>query len=261
MPEVDETAGGSTPLETDGLMMTFSDRSVDVAAAPAEGDRADETPENDLPAEATPTAGTSADDGSATADGDAVADPVEPEPVYEVDPVLGGSVERARAALAEITPVETIGELVATLAQGEHVVSLQFANLVRGYPGWLWTATLSRIDETEDVNVLEVELLPGEGAVLAPDWVPWSVRLADYTSAQEAAESESDDEDEDDLVDDEFDETEVLDADVEDSDDDDEDDDDSEDDDSDDEDSDDEDSDDDDDPDDFDPSDEDERDR
>ncbi|OOB92114.1 hypothetical protein B0T42_02240 [Rathayibacter sp. VKM Ac-2630] len=154
--------------------------------------------------------------------------------MYELDSVLAASEERAREALADVAPPDTIGPLVATLAQGEHVVSLQFANLMRGYPGWLWTATLSRIDETEDVNVLEVELLPGEGAVLAPDWVPWTDRLADYRAAQDAAGEESDDSDEDDDEDDpdedapdsedEFDDQVVLDDDDESDDDEDDDD-------------------------------------
>lgn len=124
-----------------------------------------------------------------------------PELVFEADPVLAAALDVARTSLAEIAPAGTIGELVTTLVQGEHIVSLQFANLMRGYPGWLWTATLSRIDETEDVTVLEVELLPGEGAVLAPDWVPWTVRLADYHAAQDTLGEEVEDADDDDLDD------------------------------------------------------------
>ncbi|AZZ54101.1 DUF3027 domain-containing protein [Rathayibacter festucae DSM 15932] len=146
--------------------------------------------------------------------------------MYELDAVLAASEDRAREALLDITTADTIGDLVATLAQGEHVVSLQFTNLMRGYPGWLWTATLSRIDESEDVNVLEVELLPGEGSVLAPDWVPWSVRLADYRAAQDASgerdETEDDEYDDDTVVDGdaaEADEDEILDDDEADDDD------------------------------------------
>ncbi|PPF20894.1 DUF3027 domain-containing protein [Rathayibacter sp. AY1A7] len=142
-----------------------------------------------------------ADDDASPGEADEATGDEAPEPVYEADTVLAGSLDVARAALAEIAPEGTIGELVTTLAQGEHVVSLQFANLMRGYPGWLWTATLSRIDETEDVNVLEVELLPGEGAVLAPDWVPWSVRLADYQTAQDALGEEVENADDDELED------------------------------------------------------------
>ncbi|QHC59625.1 DUF3027 domain-containing protein [Rathayibacter sp. VKM Ac-2760] len=140
------------------------------------------------------------------------AEDAAPEPVYELDPVLAAAEDRAREALVDITQADTIGELVATIAQGPHVVSLQFANLMRGYPGWLWTATLSRIDESEDVNVLEVELLPGEGSVLAPDWVPWSVRLADYRAAQDAAGER------DETEDDEYDDDTVVDADESDGD-------------------------------------------
>ncbi|MCJ1695214.1 DUF3027 domain-containing protein [Rathayibacter caricis] len=174
--------------------------------------RAESDAESGLPAAVDESDVESATGGSES-EADVVVDGSEPgnedvledetvEPVYELDAVLVASEERAREALADVAPPGTIGPLVATLAQGEHVVSLQFANLMRGYPGWLWTATLSRIDETEEVNVLEVELLPGEGAVLAPDWVPWTDRLADYRAAQDAAGEESDDSDEDDTDDD-----------------------------------------------------------
>jgi hypothetical protein len=65
-----------------------------------------------------------------------------------------------------------------------------------GHSWWLWT-------------VLETELMPGEGALLAPDWVPWSQRLEEYRAAQaaagepdETASLEGDDEDDDDPLDD-----------------------------------------------------------
>ena len=58
--------------------------------------------------------------------------------------------------------------------------------------------------------MLETELMPGESALLAPDWVPWSDRLAEYRAAQEAAglaaaesEDEPADDDDDDDDDDE----------------------------------------------------------
>ena len=104
----------------------------------------------------------------------------------------------ARAALLEITPASTVGELVDTTDEGDGVVSLQFGNRMPGYPGWRWTVSVTRVDGA-DPTVLEVELLPGEGSLLAPDWVPWSERLADYKAAQEAAATaEADDEDFDD---------------------------------------------------------------
>ena len=52
-----------------------------------------------------------------------------------------------------------------------------------GYPGWHWTVSVAELPD-EEPTVLEAELLPGDGALLAPDWVPWSERLEDYEDAQ-----------------------------------------------------------------------------
>jgi hypothetical protein len=125
------------------------------------------------------------------------------EPV--TDEVLLGSVDFARAALVGIAPAGTVGELVGSEAHEDHVLSMFFASTLPGYPDWRWTVTLARVDEESEPNVLEVELLPGETSLVAPDWVPWSERLAEYQLAQElaaATAAETDDED-DDLDDDE----------------------------------------------------------
>lgn len=131
-----------------------------------------------------------------------------PEPVESaVDEVLLGSIDLARAALVGIAPAGTVGELVGSQAEEDHVLSLYFASTLPGYPDWRWTVTLARVDEESDPTVLEVELLPGESSLIAPDWVPWSERLAEYQLAQElaaATAAEGDDEDED--LDDEDDE-------------------------------------------------------
>jgi hypothetical protein len=231
-PENDETTGRGSEAPTEGRV--DSQDGVPASRTPVPvvwSDEIDEEDEDDSDEDSD-----SDSDEDSDSDSDDAGEPVagsaaaaaepEPEPVYELDTVLAGSEDRAREALLDITTADTIGDLVATLAQGEHVVSLQFTNLMRGYPGWLWTATLSRIDESEDVNVLEVELLPGEGSVLAPDWVPWSVRLADYRAAQDASgerdETEDDEYDDDTVVDGdaaEADEDEVLDDDEADDDD------------------------------------------
>jgi hypothetical protein len=70
--------------------------------------------------------------------------------------------------------------------------------------------------------VLEAELLPGEGALLAPEWVPWAVRLAEYQAAQAALAAErgveaedaadADDDSDEDLDDDDLDDVDDLDA-------------------------------------------------
>ena len=46
-----------------------------------------------------------------------------------------------------------------------------------GYVGWRWAITVVQAPGAEDVTVDEVVLLPGDGALLAPPWVPWQERL------------------------------------------------------------------------------------
>jgi len=120
--------------------------------------------------------------------------------------------EVAYAALTEITPVETIGDPAGEVSEGDGVVSVLFECALPGYPGWKWTVSVASLPDAEP-SVLEVELMPGEGALLSPDWVPWSDRLAEYKAAQIAAGEEVDDADDtddesDDDVDDDSEEDE-----------------------------------------------------
>ena len=110
-------------------------------------------------------------------------------------------VEVAKAALLEVTPEATIGAPSGQVEEaGATTVTFQ-ANMA-GYPGWHWTVSVATLDDAEP-SVLEVELMPGNGALLAPDWVPWSERLADYEAAQEALAADSEETDESDDDDDE----------------------------------------------------------
>lgn len=128
----------------------------------------------------------------------------------------------ARDALLEITPAATVGALAGRVDEGDGVVSLQFLSAMPGYPDWRWTVSVAEV-EGEAPTVLEVELMPGSGAVLAPDWVPWSDRLAEYTAAQGESESDDDpdpDPDDDDTDDDSDDDDSDEDAEDDESDDD-----------------------------------------
>ena len=125
------------------------------------------------------------------------------------DPRLIEAHDLALAALREITPEATIGAPAGYTVEEGGVVSLRFATTLSGYPGWFWTVSVARVDEAEP-TVLEAELLPGDGALLAPDWVPWAVRLAEYQAAQAEAEAERAAAGEDDVPADE-DESEALD--------------------------------------------------
>lgn len=130
----------------------------------------------------------------------------------------------ARTALLEVTPESSIGAPVGTVDEGDGVVSVLFANRMPGYPGWRWTVSVAKVGD-EDPTVLEVELMPGDGSLVAPEWVPWSERLAEYRAAQdhesdEESDDDSDDDDEDDDFDDESDDDSDEDADYDDADDD-----------------------------------------
>jgi hypothetical protein len=132
----------------------------------------------------------------------------------------------ARQSLLEITTADTVGALVSRTDEGDGAVSLAFEATQPGYPGWRWTVSIAQLDGAEP-SVLEAELMPGEGALLAPDWVPWSDRLAEYEAAQAllvsegAADDSSDDDasdDDDDDDDDEEDDDDDEDGDDEDDD-------------------------------------------
>jgi hypothetical protein len=164
--------------------------------------RSDETQVADAETEANTAESTAADPGSTAEE----RPPVQPP---AADERLLAAHDLARAALLEITPEPTVGKVVGHVVEGEHVLSLLFECTMSGYPGWRWTVSLARVDADSDPVVLEAELLPGDDALLAPDWVPWSERLAEYQAAQEAAraadagegrasDSDSDDDDDDD---------------------------------------------------------------
>ena len=125
----------------------------------------------------------------------------------------------ARTALVEITPAENVGAYFSEVDEGDGIVSVLFDSAMPGYPDWKWTVSIAQV-EGEQPTVLEAELMPGEGALLSPDWVPWSDRLAEFEAAQESAESNDDDESDDDDEDDDDEDDDDDDTDDDDDDDD-----------------------------------------
>lgn len=108
------------------------------------------------------------------------------------DARLIGAHDLALAALHEITPASTVGPAAGYTVEDDGVVSLRFSNMMEGYPGWFWTVSVAVVDGAQP-TVLEAELLPGQGALLAPEWIPWAVRLAEYQAAQAALAAEAGD--------------------------------------------------------------------
>ncbi|MCU1447254.1 DUF3027 domain-containing protein [Cryobacterium sp.] len=166
-------------------------------------------PFDPTPPQKTPVATAPTEEAATASPADAPSDTAveaDVDEVWEADEVLAGATDQARTALELITPANTIGEPLGYIVEGEHVLSLLFDCLMTGYPGWRWTVSLSRVDGDAEPQVLETELMPGDDALLAPEWVPWSDRLADVKVAEELAAVELVDEDYGDEDDDDSDE-------------------------------------------------------
>jgi hypothetical protein len=124
----------------------------------------------------------------------------------------------ARNALIEATSKSKVGNFIEVIEEGEGLATYLFENNQKGYVGWRWSITIFQLDESSPVTVSELLLMPGPDSLVAPDWVPWSERLADYKALQLELEKqaaldalEGDEESDDDTDDDD------IDIDVEDS--------------------------------------------
>jgi Protein of unknown function (DUF3027) len=96
----------------------------------------------------------------------------------------------ARAAAVDAHGELAVGDFVGVLQENQdQVLTYLFASKVKGYPDWTIGATLF-IDGAE-ATVSEVFFAPGESSLVAPKWVPWSERLADYKALQAALEAEA----------------------------------------------------------------------
>lgn len=91
-----------------------------------------------------------------------------------------GAVDAARAVLLAQVGDAVVGDHLAAevedSAPGARVVTYYFASTQTGYLGWRWAVTLVELDG-EEPTVDELVLLPGEGSIIAPAWVPWRERI------------------------------------------------------------------------------------
>nr|BFE46685.1 hypothetical protein GCM10017745_01120 [Saccharothrix mutabilis subsp. capreolus] len=95
------------------------------------------------------------------------------------DPALvdAAAVSTARAAAQEEAGAEPVGAHVGALAEDEASVTHLFEAEHAGYRGWNWAVTIAFAGPGTPVSVSEVVLLPGNDALVAPDWVPWHERV------------------------------------------------------------------------------------
>ena len=94
-----------------------------------------------------------------------------------VPTALAGAVEQARAAVAEFSGAETVGEHLGVDYEDAYAATHRFGALLPGYQGWQWAVVVAAIPGVDHVTVSEVVLVPGPTALLAPEWVPWDQRV------------------------------------------------------------------------------------
>ncbi|HEX6468794.1 MAG TPA: DUF3027 domain-containing protein [Streptosporangiaceae bacterium] len=94
-----------------------------------------------------------------------------------VDAACAAAVDEARVAADELAAPGKAGAYLGRHAEGDRVVTHFFECLDSAYRGWRWSVTVARAARAKNVTVSEVALLPGDDALLAPQWVPWIERL------------------------------------------------------------------------------------
>ncbi|EXF26064.1 hypothetical protein BG28_00325 [Nesterenkonia sp. AN1] len=111
----------------------------------------------------------------------------------KLDALLAEAVDLAHDALYEIADPEQVGAHLGVTAEGDRLLTHRFAAEKSGYRGWEWFVTVARAPRAKLVTVCEIGLLPGEDALIAPEWVPWLERMNDEErQAHKAEQAEAD---------------------------------------------------------------------
>ncbi len=94
------------------------------------------------------------------------------------DPTLRAAVDLAREAAVEAAGAGSVGEHLGMEMVEDRLATHYFACDTPAYRGWRWAVSLSRVPRSRTVTVCEAGLVPGPGALLSPEWLPYSARLA-----------------------------------------------------------------------------------
>ncbi len=110
----------------------------------------------------------------------------------KVDEILAAAKDMALQGVQEIAPAHAIGLVHHVRAEEERLSTHLFECTLPGYRGWFWFATLSRAPRSRVATICEVGLLPGDDALIAPDWVPWADRVRPEDLQENAVEENAD---------------------------------------------------------------------
>jgi hypothetical protein len=87
------------------------------------------------------------------------------------------AVDDARAALIDEVGADVVGEHLSAGPENDGSVTHHFACTQAGYPGWVWAVTVAAVPGQEAATIDEIVMLPGDDAIIAPEWVPWRDRI------------------------------------------------------------------------------------
>lgn len=93
------------------------------------------------------------------------------------DPVLIGAIDLARAAVVAEVGADFVGEHIGASMDAERIATHLFVCSNPAYLGWNWAVVLVRAARAKVATVNDVVLMPGDQALVAPTWVPWSQRV------------------------------------------------------------------------------------
>ena len=94
-----------------------------------------------------------------------------------IETKLNNAKDVARNFLIEDITEQRVGEYLGFEVEGENTLTHKFTCVDKAYFGWHWSVTLAAADNSSEVTVSEILLLPGEKAILAKPWVPWEQRV------------------------------------------------------------------------------------
>ncbi|BAS20221.1 DUF3027 domain-containing protein [Rothia mucilaginosa] len=182
--------GSAVPAETQpSVNDSVNAEETEAADAPAEESTSEEAEQNE---DSTPDPFTPLDEEVGTP---SLGVPHKLRRTSKVDEILAAAKDVALQGVQEIAPAHAIGLVHHVRAEEERLSTHLFECTLPGYRGWFWFATLSRAPRSRVATICEVGLLPGDDALIAPDWVPWADRVRpedlEENAAQENAESDA----------------------------------------------------------------------
>lgn len=183
--------GSAVPAETQPSVNAEETEETEAADTPAEESTAEESASEESAAEETAQNEDSTPDPFTPLDEEVGAPslgvPHKLRRTSKVDEILAAAKDVALQGVQEIAPAHAIGLVHHVRAEEERLSTHLFECTLPGYRGWFWFATLSRAPRSRVATICEVGLLPGDDALIAPDWVPWADRVRPEDLEENAA--------------------------------------------------------------------------